>query len=119
MSAIMAALLGVVVFLPALALGGGVGYTVFRLIRGARWPTLAGRYVAVALASILGLFLFLMVYWVLGLTTVLSHQGTPTTFREIITWASVMGPIYAGAILLRYTRIGRRLTRPIRWRRGA
>ena len=119
MSPILAALLGVVVFLPALALGGGIGYTVFRLIRGTRWPTIAGRYVAAALASILGLFVFLMVYWGLGLTTVLSRDGTPTSFREIFTWALVMGPIYAGAIVLRYTRIGRRLTRPIRWGRGA
>ncbi len=119
MSPILAGLLGVVVFLPALALGGGIGYTVFRLIRGTRWPTIAGRYVAAALASILGLFAFLMVYWGLGLTRVWSRDGTPTSFSEILTWALVMGPVYAGAIVLRYTRIGRRLTRPIRWGRGA
>jgi len=119
MNPVLVGILVPVLFLPALALGGGTGYTVFRVIHGTRWPTIVGRYAAAALSSILGLFLFLMVYWALGLTSVFSHGGTPASVRELLIYSCIMGPIYAGFIVLRYTRIGRRLTRPIRWGRGA
>ena len=119
MNQILGAVLGLVLFLPALALGGATGYALFRLVHGTRWPTIAGRYAAAAIATIAGLFVFFGVYWAVGLTTVLSRDGSPTTIEEIGIWALVMGPIYAAFIVLRYTRLGRRLTRPIRWRRGA
>ena len=106
-------------FIPALALGGGTGFAVFRLIQGTRWPTIIGRYVAAALASIAGLFVFLTLYWVTGLTSAFSHDGTHITLDELLRYALIMGPVYAAFIVLRYTRLGRWLTRPIRWGRGA
>ena len=111
--------LALIVYLPALALGVGTGYVLFRSMRGTCWPGLAGRYAAAALATIAGLSAFLMFYWVLGLTGVFSHGGRPTSARELLIYALVVGPIYAAAVVLRYTRLGRRLSRPIRWRRGA
>jgi len=111
--------LTLLVYCLALPLGAGAGYSLFRLVRGTRWPTIVGRYVATALASVFGVSVFLTTFWALGLAGELSRDGTPPTLGELLTAAVILGSVYAAFFVLRYTQLGRRLNRPIRWRRGA
>jgi len=110
--------LTLVIYCLALPLGAATGYGLFRLIRGTRWPII-GRYLATAIATVVGLSVFLMTFGVLGQARALSRDGKPPSLGELLIGAVVIGSIYAIFFVLRYTRLGRRLNRPIRWRRGA
>ncbi len=109
----------ILVYCLALPLAAVTGYCVFKLIRGTRWPTILGRYLAAALATVSGMSVFVMTFWALGQARAFSRRGTPPPrLGELLEVAGVLGLFYAAFFVLRYTRLGRRLNRPVRWRRG-
>ncbi len=108
----------ILVYCLALPLAAVTGYGVFKLIRGTRWPTILGRYLAAALATVSAMSVFVMTFWALGQASAFSRGGTPPTLGELLEVAGVLGLFYAAFFVLRYTQLGRRLNRPIRWRRG-
>ncbi len=119
MAELLRFVLTILVYCLALPLAAVTGHGVFKLIRGTRWPTILGRYLAAAIATVSGMSVFVMTFWSLGQARAFSRRGTPPpTLGELLEVAGVLGLFYAAFFVLRYTRLGRRLNRPVRWRRG-